>query len=68
MRSSSAGTRTARPPLRTVRKPSMTAGGKEERLAMVFLRMRLPSRQAWRSRMAGLPARLGMDSRWQDTV
>ena len=42
-------------------------GGSLERLARVRLRMRLPSRQVWRSRMAGLLAWLGMDSMWKDT-
>ena len=58
---------TARPPRRTVRKPSPTSGGSLERLARVFLRMRLPSRRASRSRMAGLLAQLGMISTWKDT-
>ena len=35
-----------------------TSGGNFDRLAMVFLR-RFPSRQAWRSRMAGFPDWLG---------
>ena len=60
--------RAARPPWRTVRKPSMTSGGSLERLARVFLRMRVPSRQAWRSRMAGILERLGMLSMWKDTT
>ena len=34
-------------------------GGKFERLAMVLRRMRLPSRQAWRRRMAGGLLRFG---------
>ena len=39
-------------------------GGSLERLARVVRRMRLPSRWAWRKRMAGGLLRLGMTSTW----
>jgi len=45
----------------TARKPSTVPGGSSGRLATVRLRIRLPSRQASRRRMAGLPAWLGTD-------
>ena len=46
--------------------PSMNSGGRWVRLASVCLRMRWPSRQAFRSRMAGGLLRLGMVSMWWD--
>ena len=55
------------PALETLRKPSTMSGGRRERLASVFLRTRWPSRQAWRSRTAGLLAWLGIVSIWKDT-
>ena len=50
------------PPARAARMASTRAGGIFERLARVLLRMRLPSRQASRRRMAGGEERLGMIS------
>ena len=47
------------PPLSTRRMPSRSSGGRWVRLAMVCLRMRLPSRQAFRNRMAGGLLRFG---------
>src|SRR5271166_4209200 len=52
----------SRSPLSTQRMASACSSVRAERLAMVRLRMRLPSRMLSRSRMAGLEPRLGTRS------